>query len=385
VLSLIEKLSSISNEFAAGFVKHLVGGDTTGNHQAEAIRHANHLSQAVYSLLHETKGITRLSGDEKTTEKLLSDVKSVAVSGKKFFHSLQSGQLSQIDFTQRPQAVQQYNSELVSTLRPLTNLTESLIPKEVSDINTGEQDLADMVESEMSNAAKAIQDAAEMLMRLLGEDRSRDPKLTQTDLQVHQSILSSAKAITDAIARLIVCATHSQQEIVANGRGTGTKTAFYKKNSRWMEGLISAAKAVAIATKTLVEAADGVVHGTHKMEQLIVAAHEVAGATAQLVAASRVKAIRGSKTQDKLESAAKAVTEATKLLVKAVESIRAKSSTAAEKDVDYSKLAPHDFKKKEMEQQVLILTLGKQLEDARKHLAEMRRQAYHKESDYTQA
>jgi len=40
-------------------------------------------------------------------------------------------------------------------------------------------------------------------------------------------------------------------------------------------GLITAAKAVASATTALVEAADGVVNGTHTMEQLVVAAHEV--------------------------------------------------------------------------------------------------------------
>jgi len=40
-------------------------------------------------------------------------------------------------------------------------------------------------------------------------------------------------------------------------------------------GLITAAKTVASATTALVAAADGVVNGTHTMEQLVVAAHEV--------------------------------------------------------------------------------------------------------------
>lgn len=194
----------------------------------------------------------------------------------------------------------------------------------------------------------------------------------------------SAQAITDAIGRLIVAATQSQQEIVAQGRGTGTKTAFYKKNNRWVEGLISAAKAVATATKILVESANGAVLGTHSVEQLIVAANGVAAATAQLVAASRVKAIRGSKLQDRLELAAKAVTDATKLLVQAAEHARQRETddpATAGKDINYAQLSPHEFKKKEMEQQVKILTLEKTLTDARRKLADMRRQAYHKESD----
>lgn len=213
--------------------------------------------------------------------------------------------------------------------------------------------------------------------------------------KVHQSILECSKAITDAISRLIQCATLAQVEIVASGRGSGSRMAFYKKNSRWMDGLISAAKAVASATNMMVLGADGVVHGTHKMEQLIVGAHEVgmcwkdggvscfciAGTTAQLVLASRVNAERGSKTQEKLEVAAKAVSDATKLLMKAAEYARQRE-TDATTPADFSKLSAHEFKKSEMEQQVQILTLEKNLSDARKKLGDMRKFAYHNENDY---
>lgn len=105
-----------------------------------------------------------------------------------------------------------------------------------------------------------------------------------------------------------------------------TQGAFYKKNNKWTEGLISAAQAVANATVELVTIADGLVAGTKDLEELVVAAQEVSVATTQLVAASRVKAARGKrlkitffkgKTQDRLETAASAVREATKLLVKA--------------------------------------------------------------------
>jgi hypothetical protein len=52
------------------------------------------------------------------------------------------------------------------------------------------------------------------------------------------------------------------------------------------------------------------------LEELVVSAQEVGVCTTQLVASSRVKAERG-KTQDRLETAAAAVREGTKLLVKA--------------------------------------------------------------------
>ena len=379
VLSTIEKLTTSSSEFALVFVKHLTSGDTSGNQQAEAIKHANNLVQVVASLLHNAKGITRLSGNEEVTERVLVNVRKIGNLAKNVFHKLQSPQLANIEFSQRSQKVQQYHDELVAACPDVVKITESLVPKDVAAITLNDN-LDQILEDEMKAASNAIEDAAKLLASLLNEDRSLDPKLTSIDIQVHKSILSAVKAITEAIGKLIISATHAQQEIVSHGKGAGTASAFYKKNSRWLEGLISAAKTVALATKTLVETANGVVHGTFKMEQLIVAAHEVAAATAQLVSASRVKAVRGSKTQDKLESSAKAVTDATKLLVKTVDELR-KREAKTKGDVDFTKLSAHDFKKKEMEQQVKILTFEKNLSDARMQLSEMRRQAYHSESE----
>jgi uncharacterized protein YcaQ len=55
---------------------------------------------------------------------------------------------------------------------------------------------------------------------------------------------------------------------VAQGKGSSSRTAFYKRNNRWTEGLISAAKAVATSTNMLIETADGVLSGRNKLEQL---------------------------------------------------------------------------------------------------------------------
>jgi hypothetical protein len=202
-------------------------------------------------------------------------------------------------------------------------------------------------------------------------NKPANPEFSATDIQVHQLILNSVLVLTNAIANLIKCATASQQEIVAQGRGTSSKAAFYKKNNRWTEGLISAAKAVAVATNLLVEAADGVISKTHSLEQLIVASNEVSAATAQLVAASRVKATFASRTQERLELAAKSVKEAANELVKQVKQLVTKQS---EDDlrIDFNNLSVHEFKRQEMEQQVKILKLDADLVQARRVLAEMR-------------
>jgi len=105
---------------------------------------------------------------------------------------------------------------------------------------------------------------------------------------------------------------------------------------------------------------------THTLEQLIVASNEVAAATAQLVAASRVKASLMSKTQEQLELAVKAVTEACKALVRQVNAISAKQ--AEDQMPDYADLGAHEFKVRQMEQQVEILRLEKELNTARRRL-----------------
>ena len=131
------------------------------------------------------------------------------------------------------------------------------------------------------------------------------------------------------------------------------------------------------------EAADGVVRGTHTMEQLVVAAHEVAAATAQLVAASRVKADRAnSATQSNLESASKAVSEATKsLLVAPAKEAALRKMEEESNKVDMSKMSVGAMKRQDMEQQVRILTLEKELTNARRTLADMRKLNYHADVD----
>lgn len=129
--------------------------------------------------------------------------------------------------------------------------------------------------------------------------------------------------------------------------------AFYKKNNRWTEGLISAAKAVANSTNLLIETADGVIGGRNSPEQLIVASNDVSASTAQLVAASRVKASFMSKTQERLEDASKAVTGACRSLVKQVQAI-IDARANGEEVVDYSKLSKHEFNRSYVFPNILV-------------------------------
>jgi hypothetical protein len=260
---------------------------------------------------------------------------------------VQSVRMYDHDVEQKINIVINSSTEVVRNLQSLSKLADAFAPK--SKITNASGDLGDLVDNELTKAANAIEAAAERLSKL--KNKPRDQYSTY-ELKIHDSILEAAIAVTNAIAQLIKAATASQQEIVREGRGSMSKTQFYKKHNRWTEGLISAAKAVATSTNTLIETADGVISGQKTPEQLIVASNDVAASTAQLVAASRVKASFMSKTQDRLETASKAVTAACRSLVRQVQEIIAQKNRDDGEVVDYTKMGDREFKTRQMEQQV---------------------------------
>jgi hypothetical protein len=369
---MIEKATNSATEFALIYNLYL-SGEVGGEH-VDVIKAANDFGQALADVLINTKGITRLASDDDAVDKIINIAKSAGDVGIRFFENLQSYKLDLLQPTQRADVPIRSNSQTKDALAKLSTIVEGLVAKGSSSgaLARASGDLGDLVEQEMLSAAKAIEAATDRLQQLMSRPRDR---FSAMDLQVHDSILQAAMAITNAIGRLIKAATDSQQEIVAKGRGSSSMQQFYKRNNRWTEGLISAAKSVAFATNLLIESADGVLSGTHSLEQLIVASNEVAAATAQLVAASRVKADLMSNTQVRLEAAAKAVTEACKALVRQVKAISARQSE--EEQVDYKNMAVLEFKRREMEQQVEILKLEKDLGAARHRLGAMRRAGYH--------
>ncbi|KAF8078852.1 ANTH domain-containing protein [Lyophyllum atratum] len=373
-LSMVEKAVNNATEFATIYNLYL-GGEVGGDH-VEVIKSANEFAQSLFDVLINTKGITRLASDDDASDKIINVAKLAGDVGLRFFENLQSYKLDLLQPSQRKDVAMRNNSQARDALAKLSEVVDGLIPKgaKAGALARANGDIGDIVEQEMSSAARAIELATQRLQELMSRPRDSS-RFSAVDLQVHDSILSAAMAITNAISRLIKAATDSQQEIVAQGKGSSTMQQFYKRNNRWTEGLISAAKAVAFATNLLIESADGVLSGTHSLEQLIVASNEVAAATAQLVAASRVKANLMSKTQERLEAAAKAVTEACKALVRQVKAVSARQSE--EEDVDYKNMAVLEFKRREMEQQVEILKLEKDLGAARHRLGAMRRAGYH--------
>jgi len=242
----------------------------------------------------------------------------------------------------------------------------------------GEQeDLAGMVAAEIEAMDRQIEEAAARIEALLEESRRKD---TGAQLEVNSRLLDSCTSLVAAIRELVRRSKELQREIVqerAQAKGS-TDREFYRANSRWTDGLISAAQAVGLGAKLLVDSADRIVVGQGNFESMMVASQEVTASTAQLVIASRVKAREGSNRYNEVRLASREVTEAAGRVVAV-----AKEGTQGEGGVelDFSKLSAHQSKTLEMETQVRLLKLESEVEKERKKLAELRRRHYHGEGE----
>ncbi|XP_073686325.1 huntingtin-interacting protein 1-related protein-like [Garra rufa] len=233
------------------------------------------------------------------------------------------------------------------------------------------EELADMVDKEMAATSSAIEDAVLRMDEILSQAR-RDT--SGVKLEVNQSIIGSCSDLMKAIHMLVTASTDLQRDIVESGRGASSVKDFYAKNSRWTEGLISASKAVGWGATQMLESADKVVTDKGKYEELIVCSHEIAASTAQLVAASKVKADRGNKKLQTLQQASRHVNDMAAVVVSSTKS--GQMQIENKNSMDFSGLSLIKLKTEEMDSQVKVLELEKQLSNERIRLGELRKKHY---------
>uniref|UniRef100_A0A7N8YAM3 Huntingtin-interacting protein 1-related protein n=1 Tax=Mastacembelus armatus TaxID=205130 RepID=A0A7N8YAM3_9TELE len=220
-------------------------------------------------------------------------------------------------------------------IQKILHLGQELRPK---GMDVRQDELGDLVDKEMAATSAAIEEAVRRIDEMMNQARK---DTTGVKLEVNERF---------AIRMLVIASTDLQKEIVEGGRGAATIKEFYARNSRWTEGLISAAKAVGWGATEMVESADKVVLHTGKYEELIVCSHEIAASTAQLVAASKVKADRNSKKLSVLQQASRHVNE---MAANVVASTKTGQENLEEKDtMDFSGLSLIKLRREEMESQV---------------------------------
>uniref|UniRef100_A0A8C1LX40 Huntingtin interacting protein 1 related b n=1 Tax=Cyprinus carpio TaxID=7962 RepID=A0A8C1LX40_CYPCA len=250
-------------------------------------------------------------------------------------------------------------TSIQAAVQKILRIGQDLRPK---GIDVGKEELGDVVDKEMAATSAAIEEAVRRIDEMMSQTRK---DTTGVKLEVNER---------SAIRLLVLASTDLQKEIVESGRGAASVREFYARNSRWTEGLISASKAVGWGATQMVDSADKVVLHTGKYEELIVCSHEIAASTAQLVAASKVKADRGSKKLGVLQHASRHVNE---MAANVVASTKTGQGQIEDKGtMDFSGMSLIKLKKEEMESQVKVLELESMLENERLHLGELRKKHY---------
>uniref|UniRef100_A0A671PPD9 Huntingtin-interacting protein 1-related protein-like n=1 Tax=Sinocyclocheilus anshuiensis TaxID=1608454 RepID=A0A671PPD9_9TELE len=239
------------------------------------------------------------------------------------------------------------------------------------------EELADMVDKEMAATSSAIEDAVLRMDVSYMVQARRDS--SGVKLEVNQSIIGSCSDLMKVYSfHKCYVFTHSNTGfcvfIAYFCQGAGSVKDFYAKNSCWTEGLISASKAVGWGATQMLESADKVVTDRGKYEELIVCSHEIAASTAQLVAASKVKADRGNKKLQTLQQASRHVNDMAAVLVSSTKS--GQMQIENKNSMDFSSMSLIKLKTEEMDSQVKVLELEKQLENERIRLGELRKKHY---------
>eukprot|EP00049_Salpingoeca_infusionum_P004553 m.80886 g.80886 ORF g.80886 m.80886 type:complete len:1253 (-) comp12618_c0_seq2:422-4180(-) len=240
---------------------------------------------------------------------------------------------------------------------------------------------AGLLESQMQEAGQVVSDAAQRIQAMIA---SAKDSLHDKYLLVHDSILEPSRELMVLVGKLMQDADVLQQEIVMREVGDGKRPSdlskFYKKNSRWVDGLVSAAKAVGAAASVLVDTANRILTGHGKYEELMVCGHELSAATAQLVSASRVKANTQSSAKQQLESSSSQVYEYTQQLVEAVRSV-IQQSREVQSAEDYLKLTITQARRLEMDAQIRVKELEFALVKEQERLRQLRKAQYQLSSD----
>uniref|UniRef100_A0A8C9Y8T3 Huntingtin interacting protein 1 related b n=1 Tax=Sander lucioperca TaxID=283035 RepID=A0A8C9Y8T3_SANLU len=247
-------------------------------------------------------------------------------------------------------------------VQKILHLGQELRPK---GMDIRQDELGDLVEKEMAATSAAIEEAVRRIDEMMNQARKDTSGIK---LEVNERFVFGTSNAN------LKTTNNTNSTVVLLVQGAATIQEFYVRNSRWTEGLISAAKAVGWGATEMVESADKVVLHTGKYEELIVCSHEIAASTAQLVAASKVKADRNSKKLSVLQQASRHVNE---MAANVVGSTRTGQEHLEEKEtMDFSGMSVIKLRKEEMESQVKLLELESQLENERLRLGELRKKHY---------
>lgn len=191
------------------------------------------------------------------------------------------------------------------------------------------------------------------------------------NLQFDEMILEAARGIMAASSALVRAANAAQRELIDQGK-VARSPHISSDDGQWSEGLISAARLVAAATHSLVEAAQNLVQGLGTEELLISSAKQVAASTAQLLIACKVRSDQNSETGRRLQAAGNAVIKSTDNLVRAAQ----QALDMEEEHILKINTSMVDGMAQEINARSEVIKMEKQLEEARNKLCAIRQAKY---------
>ncbi|TPX31993.1 hypothetical protein SmJEL517_g04801 [Synchytrium microbalum] len=361
--ALPEEVAAIAKQLAtasAGLVSA-----SNGAKQDDVVAACNHVKNVFVDLSRAGKAATEKAPAEKRKD-MHRAVIHAGESTKMLLGTVKGVQ--EAPTPEHKQQVQNAAKEVAAAVATVMQSCGALIPGGYVDPN----DPNVIAERELLAAASSIEAAARKLAQMKPPER---PRQANEELGFDEQIFEATQAIASACAALIKSATGAQREIVAQQGNAKKSDKVYYSDGTWSDGLVSAAKAVAAATGDLCAAADAAVKGNVDRERVIVAARNVSASTTQLLSAAATSVDPNSQSQIRLQAAGKAVTSAADQLCKAADQSMM-FDDAEQITSDLMKGGATNSRVVEMEAQVSILKMEKELENARKKLAAVRKGKY---------
>lgn len=200
LLSIVEISSDMATDFATTFNTFIVDEKHSYNDDNSSysgiILKGSELTTAVNDLMLNAKGISRsLSKDDE--DSILKYVSNVLVSTEAFFFNLSSDSLSKVeDEDGKIDKVIDCNLQVQNDLQLLGNYVDTL--RSTHGINFSLGNLEDLVKNEMEQTANTVDLASKFLKDLL-----QNPNIKSGNFEIHETLLSAAMAVTNAVALLI--------------------------------------------------------------------------------------------------------------------------------------------------------------------------------------
>eukprot|EP01129_Flabellula_baltica_P013584 TRINITY_DN6336_c0_g1_i1.p1 TRINITY_DN6336_c0_g1~~TRINITY_DN6336_c0_g1_i1.p1 ORF type:complete len:2441 (-),score=740.57 TRINITY_DN6336_c0_g1_i1:26-7348(-) len=288
---------------------------------------------------------------------------------------------SSSDDPQQRAVVQGKAEDVTSLLNELIGVCNQY--PEASGAQLAEENLEVKAEQGLLEAAEMIKRAAQELSFAqikqvdVDDEGSTMEKLTGTrqlrinEAEIAQELIDAAREVTQITGELMSCAAVAQGERKEQNKNNVK----YRNDPTWANGLISSSKNVAGGVMMLVRVCNAAVAGDAEEEAIIATAKSIAASTAQLIAASRVRADPNSRSQISLDEAAKGVARSTNKMVNTAK----RQGEIQEQIQDLETGGGFGMtggQIKKLEQQMEILRLEKQLEQARKGMGSLNRQGY---------